>query len=71
MAMATVPPLSLAEQTADPAAFAKAIGASFQTFGFAIVTDHGIDAALIDRAWAVTQTFFALPVEEKREIEVL
>jgi isopenicillin N synthase-like dioxygenase len=58
-------PLSLGAQAGDPAAFAQDFGASFQRFGFAIVADHGIDAALIARAWALTKAFFALPVETK------
>ncbi len=60
-----VPPLSLATQSADPQGFAQDFGRSFQTFGFAIVADHGIDQALIDRAWAATKAFFALPLDEK------
>lgn len=63
----TVPPLSLARQAADPAGFATALGDSFKRFGFAIVADHGIDPALIDRAWAATREFFAQPAEKKLE----
>ena len=61
----SVPPLSLAAQSADPVAFAQDFGGSFERFGFAIVADHGIDDALVARAWAATKAFFALPVEEK------
>jgi isopenicillin N synthase-like dioxygenase len=61
----SVPPLSLTHQADDPQAFAQAFGTSFERFGFAIVADHGIDPALIDRAWAQTKAFFALPLEEK------
>lgn len=61
----SVPPLSLSRQALDPVGFAQAIGKSFQDFGFAIVTDHGIDQDLIDRTWDVTRAFFALPVEIK------
>ena len=61
----TVPPLSLTDQARDPAGFARAFGGSFERFGFAIVADHGIDAALIDRAWAATRAFFDLPLDEK------
>ena len=64
MAM-TVPALSLARQMQDPHAFAADFGGSFQQFGFAIVTDHGIAPQLIKDAWAATRAFFALPVEEK------
>ncbi len=60
-----VPPLSLAAQSADPVAFARSFGASFERFGFAIIADHGIDAPLIDRAWSATKSFFAQPTEAK------
>ena len=59
----SLPVLSLAD---DPAPFARAIGASFRQFGFAMVKDHGLDADLIARAWQLTQGFFALPEAEKR-----
>ena len=66
-APAQVPTLSLAQDTADPAGFARALGTSFERFGFAVVADHGIDQALIERAWDYTQQFFALTEEEKRQ----
>lgn len=58
-----LPVLSLADESAS---FAAAIGESFRQFGFAMVCDHGIDPALVDRAWQLTATFFALPESEKR-----
>ncbi|MFZ3484738.1 isopenicillin N synthase family dioxygenase [Sphingomonas sp. 3-13AW] len=64
--MTQVPLVSLADQQNDPEGFAQAFGGSFQRFGFAMVADHGIDPALIDRAWALTEEFFRLPEEEKR-----
>ncbi len=63
--MERVPALSLADAAHDPDGFASAIGHSFETFGFAVVTDHGIDRALIERGWAKTREFFALPVSTK------
>ena len=63
MNLETLPVLSLAS---DPAALSRDLGESFQTFGFAMVRDHGIDPALIARAWELTEAFFALPEEEKR-----
>jgi len=63
---AQVPALSLADEARDPAAFAAAFGGSFERFGFAIVADHGIPLPLIQRAWSLTEQFFALPEEEKR-----
>ncbi|HEX7849626.1 MAG TPA: 2-oxoglutarate and iron-dependent oxygenase domain-containing protein [Sphingomonas sp.] len=63
---AQVPTLSLADEARDPAAFAAAFGGSFERFGFAIVADHGISLPLIQRAWSLTEQFFALPEDEKR-----
>jgi isopenicillin N synthase-like dioxygenase len=63
MTLSTLPVLSLAD---DAASFSKAIGDSFKSYGFALVKDHGIDAALIDQAWKLTEQFFALPEAEKR-----
>ena len=63
MEMTSLPVLSLAD---EPASFAQAIGDSFKTFGFALVKDFAIDRALIDRAWQLSEEFFALPDEEKR-----
>ncbi len=64
--VAAVPTLSLSDEARDPAAFARALGGSFERFGFAIVADHGVPQALIDRAWAETEALFALPEAEKR-----
>lgn len=61
-----IPTLSLADQGHDPEGFAQAFGASFRRFGFAVVTDHGIDPKLIDTAWKATRQLFELPEETKR-----
>ncbi len=61
----TIPTLSLARASGDPEAFALDLGRSFERFGFAIIADHGVDGALIDRAWDRTKAFFALPTEVK------
>jgi isopenicillin N synthase-like dioxygenase len=63
MSLETLPVLSL---TSDPADLSRDLGESFATFGFAMVRDFGIDPALIARAWALTEAFFALPEMEKR-----
>ncbi len=59
-----VPVLSMADASQE--AFARAFGASFHRFGFAMVKDHGMDMALIDDAWAKAKAFFALPEAVKR-----
>lgn len=63
MDLATLPVLSLADA---PDTLARDLGESFRTFGFALVRDHGLDAALVARAWDLTAQFFALPESEKR-----
>ena len=63
MDLAALPVLSLAD---EPAAFAAQIDGSLRQYGFALVRDHGIDPALVARAWALTAEFFALPEAEKR-----
>ena len=67
MNLDTLPVLSLA---GDPAALAQDLGASFQRFGFALVKDHGLDPALTERGWALTEAFFARPEAEKRRWHV-
>ncbi len=61
-----LPTLSLASQDRDPEGFAQAFGDSFRAFGFAVITDHGVDRALIDKAWEQTRLLFELPEEVKR-----
>lgn len=65
-----VPTLSLANAARDPQAFAADFGGSFSRYGFAVIADHGIDQALIDKAWALTKAFFDLPVEIKQRYHV-
>lgn len=64
---AAVPAISMslpAEQ------FGQDFGASFERFGFAMITDHGIDPALIDAAWAKAKEYFALPEAAKRAYHI-
>ncbi len=65
-----VPPLSMKHQASDPDGFAQEFGASFQRFGFAVVSDHGVPEDLVARAWDMTRRYFALPEEEKRGYHV-
>ncbi|HWA00651.1 MAG TPA: 2OG-Fe(II) oxygenase family protein [Caulobacterales bacterium] len=69
--MQTVPHLSMGRREADPRGFAKAMGESYARFGFAIVSDHGLDAGLVARATERTKQFFALPDEVKRRYHVV
>ena len=57
-------PLPLLRRAPD--AFAEALGRAFEETGFAVIRDHGVDPAVIDRALLAAKAFFALPVEAKR-----
>ncbi|MCE7796056.1 isopenicillin N synthase family oxygenase [Sphingobium sufflavum] len=59
-----IPILSMRDLPAPD--FARALGASFRTYGFAMVSDHGMDNALIARGWDQARAFFALPDAAKR-----
>ncbi|MFD1950487.1 isopenicillin N synthase family dioxygenase [Sphingomonas arantia] len=62
--------LSLTDSSTDPQGFADALGRSFETYGFAVVRDHGIDAAIIARAETAAKAFFALPEDVKRQYHI-
>ena len=62
--MKQLPVLSLAD---DSARLSQKIGDSFQTFGFAMVKDHGLDPDLVAQAWQKTREFFALAADEKQQ----
>lgn len=62
--MQELPVLSLA---GNPAELSQELGKSFQSFGFAMVKDHGLDADLVASAWEQTKKFFALSEKEKRQ----
>ena len=64
---AAVPVISMA-LPADR--FAQDFGASFERFGFAMITDHGIDPDLIDEAWDKAKEFFALDEDRKRAYHI-
>lgn len=62
----TIASVSLADEPHDPQGFARRLGDSFHTFGFAVLADHGIDVGVIARADAAARAFFALPNAVKR-----
>lgn len=63
MDMTNMPVISLANRDAD--ALGQSLGDSFKTYGFATVVDHGLDPALVAKAWALTKELFDLPESEK------
>ncbi len=62
--------VSLAASREDPEGFARALGGSFERYGFAIISDHDISPDLIARADTKARAFFALPEEVKRGYHV-
>ncbi len=63
-------PVSYRLYDADFAAFAQALGASFARYGFAVISEHGLDQARIDAAIADAKAFFALPDAVKRRYKL-
>lgn len=61
--MTQMPVISLKQS--DPDALGQALGESFKTYGFATVVDHGLDPALVAKAWALTKELFDQPEAEK------
>jgi isopenicillin N synthase-like dioxygenase len=47
---------------------AAAIGQAVHDIGFLVITGHGVDPALIERAQLVSNAFFNLPLEVKRTV---
>jgi isopenicillin N synthase-like dioxygenase len=62
--------VSLADARRDPEAFAQELGRSFEEYGFAVISDHGIPDELIERAEQKARAFFALPDEVKRQYHI-
>lgn len=59
-------PISYTLWKRDAKAFAGKLGASFRETGFAVISDHPVDQAVIDRCVNAGKQFFALPDETKR-----
>src|SRR3982751_1461133 len=59
--------VSLKDADRDPEAFAQKLGKSFEEYGFAIISAHGIPDELITQAEDKAKAFFALPEDVKRK----
>ncbi|MBU6404561.1 MAG: isopenicillin N synthase family oxygenase [Pseudomonadota bacterium] len=68
--MKQVPTLDMRRYDSDRAGFVAEIGAAYREFGFCCIIGHGIDAALVARAYAAFRCFFALPAEVKMKYHV-
>jgi isopenicillin N synthase-like dioxygenase len=65
MSMTQMPVISLA--TGDADSLGQQLGDSFKTYGFATVVDHGLDPALVAKAWALTKVLFDQPEAAKMQ----
>jgi isopenicillin N synthase-like dioxygenase len=55
---------------AKKAAFVENLGRAFREIGFLVIKGHDVNETLQKRAYEKIDTFFKLPVEEKRKYEV-
>ncbi|MEN1727452.1 MAG: 2-oxoglutarate and iron-dependent oxygenase domain-containing protein [Pseudomonadota bacterium] len=61
-----VPVLSLSEFNDEKGSFTNALGQAWRETGFVGIRDHGVDDAIIERAYDAFKAFFALPAEIKQ-----
>lgn len=72
MSQQTIPVASLKDYQAGgdrQKIFVKTVGDALVDIGFFALTDHGVDMALIDKAYAVAQDFFMRPDAEKKKYD--
>ena len=69
LAAASIPVIRLEDyRSGDPGrkgAFVEALGRGFEEFGFVTLDAHGVDRALVRKAYKLFEAFFALPEEVK------
>jgi len=70
MTQTAIEPVSFRLFERDFAAFAHALGASFERHGFAVVTEPGLDVGLARAMLADAQVLFALPDAAKRRYRI-
>lgn len=63
-------PVSYAQAGLAPETFARRLGESFVRYGFAVVSDHGLDPDGVGAALDAAKAFFALPEAVKRGYRV-
>jgi isopenicillin N synthase-like dioxygenase len=62
-----IDPISFTLYSKDFPRFAQELGASFERYGFAVLSEYDIPQDRIDAAISDTKAFFALPVETKKQ----
>jgi len=60
-----IPPVSLILDDTDPDVFAAELGEEFRRFGFAVISDHGLNQDVIAATLEKAKAFFAQPTEIK------
>jgi isopenicillin N synthase-like dioxygenase len=65
-----IAPVSFKAYETDFEGFSRDLGASFERYGFAVVSEHDLDPDLIDGATRATKAFFALPEVEKLKYKI-
>ena len=66
-----IQPVDLAQYETDFNGFAAAMGASYARYGFAVIANHGLPAALVDGTLERFQQFFGLPEATKRRYHIV
>jgi isopenicillin N synthase-like dioxygenase len=70
-AASAIPPVSLKDYETDFDGFSRALGQSFERFGFAIVSDHDLPDDLVQGCLSRAKAFFALPEAVKRRYRIV
>jgi len=66
-----IAPVSFRAYETDFDTFARDLGVAFERYGFAVVSDHDLDPALIEGAERCAKAFFALPAEVKMQYRLI
>lgn len=70
MPASAIPPVSYLRFESDFEGFTRDLGDSFARYGFAVISDHPMDQARIDRAIGKAKAFFALPEDVKKQYNI-
>ena len=62
----SIPVLDIANFADDPTRFVREIGAAYQAWGFAGITNHGIPMSVIQNALRASEAFFCLGEDTKK-----
>src|SRR5690242_511670 len=65
-----IQPVSFSRFSSDFDGFSQDLGDSFARYGFAVISDHGLDQGKIDAAIDTAKRFFALPDAVKRRYHI-